>query len=623
MKRGLLTLLLALPCLAQAPDTASPTPAAPSAPPPTTRPAPRPVEPPVQAGTKLFGRDLPFFSPGSEILEWDGRHWNINNQRFFQARFEKYLNAPEETSEEDQQYQTLLRTILQKLAPDTYTPQNLGEAWRLLPQASNYTLDANLCDALADAVYSVWLAKRAQQQLTAANRELEDQRRQHEWNAQMAAQQETITAPRDDSRRGAGSGAAQPQPQQQSRTRDLRLQPHLQRLAEVNARLAANTAKREVSELQARIEFQALIAQFFLQRRFQHVLMATRFYRHLFSDGDTGLKVGKETQDLFAKGTGMPPTVGTLDALANEALRDVREGVKAFRYLLDQREMESATKRLAEAFLIGEYVPEIRTLPRDLKRQALEFSQKSNRLISALDVRDYALAETLIHDLETIAKDLDTAPARAAIETAKTVSTMHLAKAKNAAISGDRATLETELREATAIWPRNPALAEMSALIFSQADVQQKAIADLDALLSQRNYRQIFDDKLRFIAATALSPDRQEQLKGVLDTMQLIEATLARCAELAKRGDPAGAWESAEQMNRRFPDDPKLSQLRAQLTTEAADFVRALRTAQQLEDKNQPGASLAWYLKAQRLYPPSSYAQEGIDRLVKRIVPEN
>jgi tetratricopeptide (TPR) repeat protein len=220
-----------------------------------------------------------------------------------------------------------------------------------------------------------------------------------------------------------------------------------------------------------------------------------------------------------------------------------------------------------------------------------------------------------------MAKDFDSSQPRAAIETAKTVAAMHLAKAKNAAVSGDRTTLEAELREATALWPRNPALTEVSTLIFSQADVQQKAIADLEQLLSQHNYRQIFDDKIRFIAATALYPDRQEQLKTVLENMQLIEGTIARCNEIAKRGDYAGAWESAERMYKQFPDDTKLNQLRASLTTEAAEFVRSLRIAQQLEDKDQVGSSLAWYLKAQKIYPPSEFAQEGIYRLVKKIIP--
>ena len=39
---------------------------------------------------------------------------------------------------------------------------------------------------------------------------------------------------------------------------------------------------------------------------------------------------------------------------------------------------------------------------------------------------------------------------------------MHIAKARNAAVSGDKETLESELKAATEIWPRNPALTEVS-----------------------------------------------------------------------------------------------------------------------------------------------------------------
>ena len=616
MKRISLILIvclgLALKAPAQVPDVAP----APGAAPARAPASPAGNQSPAPGGSFL-GKDMPAFNPGTEILEWDGKHWNVNNQRFFQARFEKYLNAHEETTEEDLQYQQLLRDVLKKLAPENYTPKNLIDAWKVLPQASNYIVDSHLCDALADAVYSVWMAKRAQDRLTQANDELEHQRSVHEWNARMAVEQQPLnSAASKQSGRNQQQGV-----QQDSQARDLRLAPHLQRLAEVNVLIKGNTLKREVSEVQARIEFQALIVQFFMQRRFQHVVMATRFYRHLFSDGDTSLKVGKDTQELFAKGTGMPPTVGVLDSLANEAMRDVHEGVDAFRFLLSKNELESATKRLAESFIVGEYMPEIRTLPRDMKRQSLDFTKKSNRLISALDVRDFTLAESLVKEMETMAKDFDSSQPRAAIETARTVSLMHLAKAKNAAVSGDRATLENELREATAMWPRNPALAEVSKLIFSQADVQQQAVADLERLLSQHNYRQIFDDKLRFIAATAIYPERREQLKKVLEDMQIVEGTIARSTEIAKRGDYFGAWEGVERMSKQFPDDTKLNELRANLTTEAAEFVRSIRTAQQLEQKDQLGSSLAWYLKAQKLYPPSEFAQEGIQRLVQKIIP--
>ncbi|MDP9292539.1 MAG: hypothetical protein M3O82_09275 [Verrucomicrobiota bacterium] len=74
-------------------------------------------------------------------------------------------------------------------------------------------------------------------------------------------------------------------------------------------------------------------------------------------------------------------------------------------------------------------------------------------------------------------------------------------------------------------------------------------------------------------------------------------------------------------MSRDFSDDSKLNQVRANLTTEAADFVRTLRTAEQLEQKDQTGSGLAWYLKAQKIYPASEFARDGIDRLVKKIMP--
>ena len=177
------------------------------------------------------------------------------------------------------------------------------------------------------------------------------------------------------------------------------MQPILTRLAEVTALTRANQLKREVAEFQVKIEFQSLIVQHFLQRRFQHVVIGTRFYRSIFADGDSQLRVGEDAKNLFAKTSGLPPTMGTIDSLANEIMRDVREGVQAFKFLLEKNELQSATKRLAETFMIGEYMPDVRTLNRDDKRKALAFVQKSNQLISAIEVKDYALAQRLVAEL--------------------------------------------------------------------------------------------------------------------------------------------------------------------------------------------------------------------------------
>ncbi len=607
--------------LAQVPDAP-----APAAAPATSSSAPAPAAGGGTAGGKkgsFLGNDVPVFDPGSDIVTWGGKNWNVNNNRIFQARFEKYLNAPEETTASDKAYQAIIAQVLNLLAPANASGQNLDAAFRLLPRGSSFDIDARLCDALADAVFSAYKSQQSQDRMTAATAALEAERRQEYWNAQHSDAGNVIrSAP--PSSGGKGKNQQQPAPTSgQSYEDSMKQMDHTKRLLEIEAAIKAGGLKKELSVIQTKVEFQALILQFFMQRRFQHVLMATRFYRSVFTDGDTKLNVGKDTKDLFEKSAGMPPTVGTLDSLANEALRDVRESVRSYDFLLQKNELESATKRLAEAFTVGEYVPEIRTLTRDKKRQSLEFVQKSNQLISAIDVKDYALAEKLVNDLGTIAKDFDNSKPMAVIETSKTVAQMHLAKARNAALSGDKVVLEKELSDATELWPRNPALAEISRMIFSQGDVLQKALLDFDQLLSQKNYRQIYDDKARFIAATAQYPERAKQLNEVLDSIQKIEIAIMQANAFAQQSNYAGAWESVEKIAAVYPDDNKLSQTRANLTTQAADFVRTLRGAQDLEKKDQVGSSLAWYLKARKMYPGSEFAGDGVDRLVKKILPES
>ena len=593
----------------------------------SSAPAPAPAAP--KQGGGVLGKDMPFFDPGSETFSWDGRTWNVNNNRVFQARFEKYLNTPEETSDEARRYRAIIDEILQRLSPGFASTQNLDYAFRLLAQGSNFDIDARLCDALANAVYTVWIAQRQQDRLVAANKALDWQIIQLEHSGAGKAQatqhaQEAkakMKAPR-------GKGGAPPEVPTPTEAVPEAKKAALEngdwktrRLGEMIARQKGNDVKRELSEIAAKVEFQALMVQFFLQRRYQHVIMATRFYRALFADGDSRLNMGKDTNELFQRSTGQPPTVSILDSLTNEAIRDVREGVKAFEFLAQNNELDSATKRLGEAFVVGEYMPEIRTLPREKKRRVVAYSHQSFQLISALEVKDYTLAETLVKEMAVGAKDFDSSKPIAAVETARTTARFLIAKARNAAISGDKKSLESALTQATEIWPRNPELAEASNLIFKRGDVQESAVIDFGQLLSQKNYRKIYEDNARFIAALSTFPDKQEQLKGVLENMKQIDTAILRADEMARQSNFAGAWESVEKAFAQFPDDSKLNQMRANFTTQAADFVRALRTAQDLEKQDQVGSSLAWNLKAQKIYPQSEFAADGIARLVKRALP--
>src|SRR5215213_2292091 len=62
--------------------------AEPAAPPAAAAPAPAAASPATSAAKPpgTLGNDAPMFNPGTEILTWDGKNWNINNNRLFEAR---------------------------------------------------------------------------------------------------------------------------------------------------------------------------------------------------------------------------------------------------------------------------------------------------------------------------------------------------------------------------------------------------------------------------------------------------------------------------------------------------------------------------------------------------------
>ncbi len=561
-----------------------------------------------------LGQDIPLMDMGSSTVSWDGKLWNIDNNRIFRSQFERYLNNAAETSDDEIEYRKLIDSMMDLLTKSRVSSSELEDAVSMLPLASNFDVDANLCDALANTIYNVWQAQDEQVRLERSNNKLRRQVDTEQWNARASVSSGFKNIPKDPQ-------AASIWLEEQKLRRDLSMGPHIKRAAELEAMILGNRTKKEISEIQAKINFQMLISQFFFQRRFEHVILASRFYQWVFDDGDTKLQIGGEMEKIFAETSGNPPTLGVLESLSNQAISDVEEGVEAFHYLLTKKELASATERLQEAFAIGQYLPEIRSLSRDDKREVLDFQQKRNQLLSAIEVRDYTLAQELVDKLEAMAEDFDASKAHAVIQTARTVSSMHLVKARAAATSGDKVTLENELKSAAEIWPRNPDLAEFTKEIFTQTDVQQQAIAELDRLIQTKNYREIFNNQVRYIAASALYPEKQDILKSVLEEMQMLEGTLMRAKELSSRGDHAGGWECLELVIDRFGYDSQINQLRAELTTKSSEFVRQLREAQELEQKGQLGSSLAWYLNAQMEYPMSILAKEGVDRVVTQIIP--
>jgi tetratricopeptide (TPR) repeat protein len=253
----------------------------------------------------------------------------------------------------------------------------------------------------------------------------------------------------------------------------------------------------------------------------------------------------------------------------------------------------------------------------DIKLKVLDYVRDGNQLINALEMRDFGLAEELVKKLRLSSSDFDYSKPLAAIETARTLSDMRLTAARAAAVKGDQPGVAAELKGAAEIWPTNPKLREVSNMIGQNSDVQAQALLDLDRLLSQRNFRQVFNDQGRFLASALNDPVRQEQLKQVLTDMNRVNMVVHAAGEAARNGNSFGAWEAIEREYEQFPEDPEITKMRSDLSVKASEFVSAIEKAKAHEQRKQSGSAIAWYLKARRLYPPSEFARNGIQRLVE------
>ncbi|HCN29934.1 MAG TPA: hypothetical protein DIT64_14565 [Verrucomicrobiales bacterium] len=569
----------------------------------------------------MFGGLVPHVDSGSETVTWDGKMWNATNNRFARAKFEIYLATPEADSADDQAYRDLIAQIIQALAPTRQGGADVSKAFAMLPEAGSFAIDGGICNTIANGVYDVWLAQRKVNNLRSVNEAMLKRRKDLEWNTEQGLNSAPLSpSTTGGSTKGGAGGTNRQQTVQQQQTNSMtmgRVSGYIKSIAEIEARMKLNETAIGLSEVTSKTQFQALMVQLFMQRRFEHAIIACRLYPHMFRDGDSVLQLddNSDLKKMFSAGMGVPPTVSLIDGFAAEAIRGVDEAVVAFEQLVLRQDFDSASKRLMEAYAIGEYLPRIRRLPMATKLKVLDYVRDGNQLINALEMRDFGLAEELVTKLRGMSRDFDFSKPQAAIETARALCDMRITAARAAILKGDQITYATELKGAAEIWPTNPRLRELSNMVGQNSDIQAQALLDLDRLLSQRNFRQIFNDQGRFLAAAINDPQRQEQIKKVLVDMNRVNMVVHGASQMAA-SNAFGAWEQVEKEYHNFPEDPEITRLRSELSVKASEYVSAIEKARQHEQRRQTGSAIAWYLKARRLYPPSEFARDGIQNLV-------
>ena len=602
-------------------------------PPPAGEPAPAaapqdtaPAAEKKEAPAGPLGQEIPLLDPAAETITVGGVSIPLGDNRLLKARFEKFLSQPPEKDEAAAEYRKTISEILATISPFKSGGPDLYGAFKLLPGASTYPGDANLCGTLAESIYMAMLAKQDLKGLSKLNKSMEDEKKLIILESDRIARHErsiSINQP-EAVEGGKAKTPATPVQDPGLGIASLKYVDSVRRIAEIEALKKTNIVKSEAQTIRTKAQYQVSMIQWFVQRRYEHVLMAARFYNQIWKDGDATLRVDKDSDvsKLFSESVGVSPTVSSLDSLSNEAIRETGKYIEAFDLMLSRGDLHSASQRLMEAFALGEYLAPVATLPLEKKRRVAEYVRDLHELYGTLQARDYTKTIELAGRLKTSAKDFPSSKVDSAIAAYTLASDLAIeeAKAHLLAKDGDKAALK--IKAAAEIWPTNPKLKEFRSLVSNSSGLVTIR-NDFDRLLGEGNYREIVRRQYEVAPVIQGDATREGAFKQIVTNLTKIEGALGKASEFSKMGQDYAAWEQLAKLREEFPDDPKLGRELELLAPKVADFTRALDKARQFENRTpkQIGSALSWYLKARSIHPQSELAEAGAKRLSDEILP--
>ena len=591
---------------------------------PTPPPQDTAAAPAKQPAASPLGQEIPMLDPSAETITVGGVAIPLGDNRLLRARFEKYLSQPPEKDEAAQIYREIIAEILATISPYRQGGPDLYSAFKLLPSASTYPGDANLCGSLAESIYMAMLAKQDVNGLNKLNKTMETEKNaivlEGDWKARHE-RDKTLGNSKpagqggkpNNTAQGAGTG-----------TNSLKYADTLRRIAEIEALKKANIVRTEAQTLRTKAQYQVSMVQWFVQRRYEHVLMAARFYNQIWKDGDATLRVDKnsDVSKLFSESVGVSPTVASLDSLSNEAIRETSKYIEAFDLMLARNELHSASQRLMEAYALGEYLSPVATLPLEKKRRVLEYFRDLNELYGTLQARDYTKTKELADRLKANAKDFPSSKVDSAIAGYTLASELAIEEAKAHLYARESDKAAQKIKAAAEIWPTNPKLAEFRKLVASSSGLVTIR-NDFDRLLREKNFREIATRQYEIAPAIQGDATREDAFKQIMTNLMKIEAAIGKASEFSKANQSYAAWEQLAEIREQFPDDPKLGRELELLAPKVADFTKALDKARQFESRTpkQTGSALSWYLKARSIHPQSKLADDASKRLAQEILP--
>jgi hypothetical protein len=598
----------------------TPPPELPAAQPATPTDTAPPAEKKSNPGGQL-GQEMPMLDPSAETISIGGMTIPIGDTRVLRARFEKYLNQPAESDDAAKKYRSTIKQILASLSPLKAGGADMMAGIKQLPIASDYPGDADLCSTLLESLATVMRAKNDVKGLANINAALDSERRRNIANGDWIAKHPDKTS-MTETKKANGDTSKKEEAGPGTGNTSLAYADVLRRGLEIEVTKQANVLKSEGQTIRAKVQYQASMVQWFAQRRYEHVLMASRFYNLIWKDGDTTLHMDEKSDasKLFSQSIGFSPTVASLDSFSNEAIRETTKYIEAFDLMLERGELHTASQRLMEAFVLGEFLAPVATLSLEKKRQISGYFRDLNELYGSLNAHDYTKTIDLAARLKTQAKDFPSSKVDSAIAGYTLASDLAIEEAKSMLLAKESTKAAAKIQTAAEIWPTNPKLKEFRTLVNNSSSLVM-ARNDFDRLLGEGNFREIARRQYEIAPTIQGDPKREEAFKEIIKNLTKIETALGKASEFSKIGQNYAAWEQLAKLRQDFPDDPKLGRELELLAPKVADFTKALDKAKQFETNEQIGSALSWYLKARSIHPQSDLADAGARRLANSILP--
>ncbi len=582
---------------------------------------------------QLLGMEIPLMDPSTDTVKYNGGHFDVGNNAAVRARFEKFLQQVPDDTDESKRYRALIQDMLKRTRlPSRDRNYAVGgnvliEVGRSLYKASEYPGDGNQSGALASAIVSALDVQRE-----ALVRERDNERMEKEMNAllkqadrwqnQNVARKMAISAATQKIGDKNGGGHVDTGGDKNA----LRVAQNIKAAAKKEATQAANLATNESSKLAAKLNYQAMLMSLLLSRRFDHVVIGARVYRHIFRDGDTELKLDDDSKahEVFTGGLGLPPTVTSIDAVASNMRREVDQSIDAVYGMLARNKLGEATQHLIEAVAIGEYMQSVATFPADARQRIAQFWTLRKRALTALNARDYATVEEVAAKMKEMDVDFNDSMLLSYTTGKKQQSDLAIRNARKALRNGDEESFNKYITEAGSIWPRNPNLkkgAEMLEMIDLGAPVKEEFVRLYDG----KEFRRIAREREHY-KIVAMDPDLAKKYEEVIALVMRMDEVLARIRSVSERDTALGPCVAYEELvewrnsDENFARDTQVTLALKDYESKAHDFVQALRDGEACEKRGEYGSALSCYYRAQCKYMRSSLARDGIKRVMDVIV---